>query len=153
MTRFGYSIFCDDIRNEVGGKMSFIGCYNGIIFVPPTFPLVIPRFCIHLQIFSPAQNPYTSIVARCYAPSLETPIFEMPVETPDYEKQQALLEGLDESPSAPLYIVTATSLIFTPLRISEPGLLRVRAMIDDEDEELRLGSLRIETHREQPSIA
>jgi len=33
MNRYGYSIFCDDIRNEAGGKLSFIGCYNGVIFI------------------------------------------------------------------------------------------------------------------------
>ena len=144
MTRFGHSIFCDDIRNEVGGKLSFIGCYNGVIFVPPEFPLVIPRFCIHLQIFSPAQKPYSSIVARCYAPSVDAPILEMPVETPEQHEQQALLAGLEKERSAPLYIVAATSLIFTPLRILSTGLLRVRAMIDGENEELRLGSIRVE---------
>ncbi len=153
MTRFGYSIFCDDIRNEAGGKLSFIGCYNGVIFVPPKFPLVIPRFCVHLQIFSPAQNPYSSITARCYTPSIETPIFEAPVETPPEADQQALLAGLGKESSAPLYIVAATSLIFTPLQIHEPGLLRVRAMIDGEDEELRLGSLRIEARPDDRSLS
>jgi hypothetical protein len=145
--RFGYSIFCDDIRNEIGGKLSFIGCYNGIIFVPPEFPLVIPRFCVHLQIFSPAQTPYSSIIARCYAPSVEAPIFEAPVETPEQSEQQALLASVGREPAAPLYIVAATSLIFAPLHILGPGLLRVRAKINGEDEELRLGSLRIEARR------
>jgi hypothetical protein len=34
-------------------------------------------------------------------------------------------------------------LIFAPLKLRSPGLMRVRALID-ADQELRLGSLRIE---------
>jgi len=44
---------------------------------------------------------------------------------------------------APPFIVVATSLIFTPFELRSSGLMRVRALID-ADQELRLGSLRIE---------
>jgi hypothetical protein len=148
MNRFGYSIFCDDIRNEAGGKLSFIGCYNGVIFVPPSFPLVLPRFCVHIHIFSPAAQPYSSIVARCYAPGEEGPIVEEAIEPPKREEQIALLAQLGTDPNAPLYIVAGTSLIFAPLHLHGPGLIRVRAVIDDAAEELRLGSLRVEARPE-----
>lgn len=150
MDRFGYSIFCDDIRNEAGGKLSFIGCYNGVIFVPPQFPLVLPRFCIHLHIFSPATQPFSSIVARCYAPGDDAPIFEQPIDPPERMQQLELVAHLEKEPAAPLYIVAGTSLIFQPLEIRGPGLIRVRAVIDGADEEMRLGSLRIES--KQPDM-
>lgn len=151
MERFGYSIFCDDIRNEPGGKLSFIGCYNGVIFVPPQFPFVLPRFCVHIHIFSPATQPFSSIVAKCYAPGQEAPIFEEAIEPPRKEQQRELLVPLEKDASAaPIYIVAGTSLIFAPLIIRGPGLIRVRAAVDDEGEELKLGSLRIET--KQPNV-
>src|SRR5690349_16465929 len=37
----GNSIFCDDIRNEVGGKTSFMGVYNGALFPAAPFPNAI----------------------------------------------------------------------------------------------------------------
>jgi hypothetical protein len=144
MGRFGYSIFCDDIRNEPGEKLSFVGCYNGVIFVPPTFPLVLPRFCIHIHIVSPATEPYESIAVRCYAPCEDAPIVEEPVEPPPREEQVALLAKLGTNPDAPLYIVAGTSLILMPLQLNGPGLIRVRAVVDGAAEELRLGSLRVE---------
>ena len=45
MRRYGYSIFCDDIRSEAGGKLSFIGCYNAVMMTTQRFPLVLPKFC------------------------------------------------------------------------------------------------------------
>ena len=62
MDQYGYSIFCDDIRNEPGGKLSFIGCYNGVILISGQFPLVLPKLCVHTHIFSPASRPFGSIV-------------------------------------------------------------------------------------------
>jgi hypothetical protein len=148
MTRFGYSIFCDDIRNEAGDKLSFIGCYNGVIFVPAEFPLVLPKFCVHIQIMSPATQPYDSIVVRCYAPGDDKPLVEEPLEPPQRDQQASLVANLVNETAAPLYIVAGTSLIFAPFHIRRPGLFRVRAVIDGAADELRLGSLRIEARSE-----
>ncbi len=143
MNRYGYSIFCDDIRNEAGGKLSFIGCYNGVIFISGRFPLVLPKLCVHIHIFSPAAQPFSSIVVRCYLPGDERPFSEEPIETPRRGEQTELVANLKTDTGAPLFIVAATSLIFTPLELRNSGLMRVRALIDAE-QELRLGSLRIE---------
>ncbi len=144
MNRFGHSIFCDNIRNEAGGKLSFIGCYNGVIFVPPQFPLSLPKFCVHVHIFSPATKPYDSIVVRCYSPGDDRPIAEEPIEPPQKDEQTELTAHLEADSSAPLYIVAGASLIFEPLQINRPGLIRVRAVVDGANEELLLGSLRVE---------
>jgi hypothetical protein len=146
MNRFGYSIFCDDIRNEPGGKLSFVGCYNSVIFVPPEFPLVLPKLCVHIHILTPASQPYNSIVVRCYAPGRDDAIFEEPVEPPERQEQIGLFANLPAETNAPPYIVAGTSLIFTPFHIRTAGLLRVRAVVDDAQEEIRLGSLRIEAN-------
>ena len=143
MDRYGYSIFCDDIRSEAGGKLSFIGCYNGVIFISGQFPLVLPKLCVHTHIFSPARQPFSSIVFRCYRPGDERPFSEEAVETPRRSEQSDLVANLKTETDAPLFIVAATSLIFKPLELRSAGLLRVRALIDAE-QELRLGSLRIE---------
>jgi hypothetical protein len=144
MERFGYSIFCDDIRNEVGGKLSFIGCYNAIMFVSGEFPLTLPKFCIHMHILSMASRPFRSIVARCYVPNEPEPILEDTIHTPETEEQIALLETLERTVKEPRYIAASASLILAPLHIQAPGLIRARAVIDGGAEELKLGSLRIE---------
>jgi hypothetical protein len=143
MDRYGYSIFCDDIRNEAGGKLSFIGCYNGVIFISGQFPLVLPKLCVHTHVFSPASKPFNSLVVRCYLPGDDTPFSEEAIETPRRSEQSELVANLKTNTDAPLFIVAATSLIFTPLELKSAGLLRVRALIDAR-QELRLGSLRIE---------
>jgi hypothetical protein len=143
MNRYGYSIFCDDIRSEPGGKLSFIGCYNAVMFSAQKFPLVLSKFCIHFHVFSPATQPYTSVVARCYIPGEQKPVAEEPIEVPGLREQQDLLRSLPEDAGAPPYIVVASSLVFSPLEIPEPGLIHVRAVINGGPDELHLGSLQV----------
>src|ERR1700749_2758542 len=135
MDRYGYSIFCDDIRNEPGGKLSFVGCYNGVIFVPPEFPLVLPKLCVHVHILTPPSQPYNSIVVRCYAPGRDAAMFEEPLEPPARQQQIGLFKNLPAKPAARSYRVAARRLIFTPFQIRTTGLLRARAVIDDAEEE------------------
>jgi hypothetical protein len=144
MERFGYSIFCDDIRKEVGGKLSFIGCYNAIMFVTGRFPLTLPKFCIHMHILSTATRPFRSIVARCYVPNEQEPILEDTIHTPETADQVALLANMERNVNEPRYIAASASLILAPLHIQAPGLIRARAVIDGATEEMKLGSLRIE---------
>lgn len=45
--KLNYHLICDDIRQEVGKKVSLIGIYPGnVIFMP--IPSVMPKLCFHL---------------------------------------------------------------------------------------------------------
>lgn len=143
MRRHGYSIFCDDIRNEVGGKLSFIGCYNSVMFTSPDMPFILPKFCIHTHVISPAELPLSSVVLRCYVPGIAGPIIEEPIDTPPVADQKKLISELESEISAPRYIVASASLILSPFEVLGAGLISIRAVIGDMAEELSLGSLRV----------
>lgn len=141
--RYGYSVFCDDIRNEVGGKLSFIGCYNGVMFVRSSFPLTFPKLCVHFHIVSPSSMPYSSLQVRCYLPGMTEPFVDEVLDAPSPVEQLKLADKLEKGVAAPQLIVAAGSFVFAPLEISEPGLVRMRAVIDGDPVEASLGSLRI----------
>lgn len=46
----GIAIFCDDIREEVGGKTSYMGVYNGEMIIPTEAPTVLPKFCVSVHV-------------------------------------------------------------------------------------------------------
>jgi hypothetical protein len=143
MRRYGHAIFCDDIRSEAGGKLSFIGCYNAVMLTTQQFPLVLSKFCIHFHVFSPATQPYTSVTARCYVAGESDPIAEEPIDVPGLREQQSLLDGLPKDTDAPPYIVVASSLVFSPLEIRQPGLIRICVEINKSADELHLGALQV----------
>jgi hypothetical protein len=143
MEPYGHSIFCDDIRSEAGGKLSFIGCYNAVMFASPMFPIVLQKFCVHIHIFSPATQPYRSVMVRCYVPGQDDPIANVAIDVPGLRDQQKMLAILPDNGDAPPSIVVAASLVFAPLEIIRAGMINVRALINDGPNELQLGSLQV----------
>ena len=139
--RYGYCIFCDDIRNEVGEKLSFIGCYNGTMFVAQKFPMTLPKFCAHVTLVTPSTQPYRSIVLKCYGPGEDRPLLEERLETPQMDEQEEIADKVQRVEVAPVSIVAAASLVFSPLKIRQPGLISVRAVIDGAQGEVNIGSL------------
>ncbi|WP_248308479.1 hypothetical protein [Bosea sp. 124] len=113
------------------------------MFVPASFPFILPKFCVHLHILSPASQPFRLILARCYVPGHAEPIVTERIEAPGQAEQGRLIDELGDVPATPKFIVAAASLVFTPLEIEGPGLISVRALIDDDDTELKIGSLRV----------
>lgn len=143
MSRYGYSIFCDDIRNEAGGKLSFIGCYSSVMFVSRSFPFVLPKFCIHTFIVTSAEQPFQSVFIRCYVPERQAPVIDERIETPNVPTQRMMVSELEPQFRAPRQIVASASLVLSPFDVLGPGLISVRAVVDGASEELSLGSIRV----------
>jgi hypothetical protein len=57
--------------------------------------------------------------------------------------QQNLLDSLPKNVTVPPYIVVASSLVFAPLEIREPGMIHIRVVINGGPDELHLGSLQV----------
>lgn len=50
---YGYTIYCDDIRQEVGGKFSFMGVYNGSLHVLSGKPAVLSKLSAAMTVVIP----------------------------------------------------------------------------------------------------
>ncbi|NLS00780.1 hypothetical protein HGP17_28460 [Rhizobium sp. P38BS-XIX] len=137
--RYGYCIFCDDVRTEIGEKLSFIGVYSGVLTLPD-FPVSLPKFCAHVNLITLATEPYRSIVLRCVGPGDRQPLLEERLESSQLEEQRDLSSDVERG-GVPINIVIGASLIFSPLRLRQPGLLTISAIIDDRPAEI--ASLRV----------
>jgi hypothetical protein len=63
MERHLQTIFCDDIRHELGGKLSYIGVYSGRLIVPD-FPVTLPKLCVAVCALTSAERPFGNLVLR-----------------------------------------------------------------------------------------
>ena len=139
MNRHIQTIFCDDIRNEMGGKLSYIGVYSGRLIVSK-FPVTLPKLCLALNIVTPASQPFRSL-------SLSILKNEEMMAQPILDESQ-LAEAFEVVVTAnvdvasPLSVLMAKFLfVFSPFILEGPCLLRVRA--ETESEELQGISLHI----------
>jgi hypothetical protein len=139
----GFVIFCDDLRQEVGGKVSLMGVYNGFMFTGLPFPTQIARLGIYMNYFEPAE--------------LElTPLSFKVILTPDAEEPVTMIESQLDAPALPPPPAAAhlapsektrrsfaQVIILNSIQLAKPSTLKVRAYRGDE--EVRLGTLRIES--------
>jgi hypothetical protein len=158
MDPFGIATFCDDIREEVGGKISLIGCYGpDMQFTGISFPIVIPKLGVHVTSRFPVE-PVPAIKLLLYLPgdledapsmSAELPVPDELRSTPDANYMQHMLASLpDGEPSR----VLRYYFIVSPAPIREEGFVRVRMMYGDQ--RIKLGSLKIcNVEAKSPTIA
>lgn len=120
------AIFCDDIRHEVGNKMSFMGCYQGELFVPAV-PTGLSKLCIFATALTPIARPFKSLTFRVISDeSVELARLDIPAEAfaslPDVQDETATRKQV------------STALIFSPFIIEKPTSLRL--MADSEEGEI-----------------
>jgi hypothetical protein len=139
---WGFSLFCDDVRSEVGGKLSIMGLYQDDYIFQGTFPLVIPKFAIFIMYYELASTISEDINFKVFIPSdePEKPAFDIPFLRKDLPQPD--LENLKlEEGQEPLFH-TRIPVIFSPLMIKEAGQIKVRAHYSN-GKILRLGVLNI----------
>jgi hypothetical protein len=145
MIRHLTSIFCDDIRQEVGNKLSFMGCYTGQMFVHE-FPLTLPKLCIAMHAVTPADNPFKQIKFRLLkgdevVAEMDMNMTAIPLPPPP----------LVHSPGDELRFMLGQVFQLSPFLVTEPCVLRARAIT--EDEELKGGGLIIAVAPSLESVA
>lgn len=127
-------IYCDDIREEVGHKVSYMGIYSGELTVPNA-PVVLTKLCIAVKVATDIDDPFEALEVRIVKVKgddetelLSTGPVSLPTE----------LSGLDNSSTR---LLVQMNFMLVPFQIDEETILRVKAIT--EREELRGMALRI----------
>lgn len=117
------AIFCDDIRHEIGNKMSYIGVYQGELIVPE-IPIALPRLCIFATALTPISRPFKSLTLRVLLnDETELARLEVPPET------FADLPEIQDASVTRKQVSTALS--FSPFFIERQTTLRLMADTDE----------------------
>jgi hypothetical protein len=135
MTRHVETLFCDDIRHEIGGKLSYIGVYSGGLFVP-AFPVTLPKLCLSARIVTPANEPLRTLILRVLKD--EENLQELTLD----EDQLAAASDADEDATEERIQMTQFMLVFSPIQFDEPCTLKVR--VQTETGELRGMALKVD---------
>lgn len=117
------AIFCDDIRHEMGNKTSFMGCYQGELFVPAV-PTGLSKLCIFVTALTPVARPFKALTFRVFMDNdVELARLDIPPET-----FATLPETQDETATRKL---VSTALVFSPFIIEKPTSLRLMAETEE----------------------
>jgi hypothetical protein len=109
-------IYCDDIRQEIGNKMSLMGCYQDDILVPSS-PIFLPKLCVLATVRNPDNRPFKRLVLRVFLDN-GTELFSVDLLSGNVDSQKTI----------------NTALIISPLGIEQESTLHVVA--DTEEGEI-----------------
>jgi hypothetical protein len=139
----GSTIFCDDIREEVTGKKSLMGVYNGTMIIGGAAPAIIPQLCILTTIrldHEMLPKKFTVKIIFEDEDSVEQIISSMDTELPAPE----LSEGSDlifSKKDGSAFAQMTNETYIGSLVLLKNGRIKVRLYIDDNV--FALGSLRV----------
>lgn len=141
MTAYGMTIFCDDIRTEVGNKTTFVGVYRAVLVIPQQFPAVLPKFAMLIMYREAAGTFQDDVTIRVYLPgdSDEVPSFEAVIP---FSHLRANSVRPVDMPSDGIWTHSVdVPVILSPLILKEAGWIRVRAICGENV--IRLGALNV----------
>jgi hypothetical protein len=125
--------FCDDIRYEVGNKVTLVGLYNGFLYLKE-FPALIPRFAVNIYVEIPIEDSIKSVVFRIEKG--DEIVLETSSEPPKVDTSKAE-SGHDEFTRRTMGL----QITLPPLTVMAPCMLRAVVTIDGV--ETVAGKLRI----------
>lgn len=142
---FGNTLFCDDIRQEAGGKISLIGCYSNIIVLHGPFPFIFPKFGFYITLTQRREVLDPNIEIKIFLPGdpEDTPSFHTESrETTEGAVAEETARQVQGLPLSDQRVVTMhASIVAAPLIIKERGIIKVRAL--RQSELVRLGGIRV----------
>lgn len=130
------TIYCDDIRQEIGGKLSLMGVYNGVMYVQQ-FPVTLPKFWVVATFVTSKDEAPKSLKFRVFKNN--EPLADLDATPEHLQQLAAAREPVVPMPDGSRSVIsTQTQVCFTPLLLDAPCVLRVAA-ITDKDEVRGLG--------------
>lgn len=120
--RFVHAIFCDDMRQELGNKVSFMGCYQSELFVPAV-PIMLAKLCAHVTVSTVAKRPLKALTVRLDQGSNQVAVVEIPSDD--------LARAVPPAPEDATPMAASVVIMLSPFTITEPGELRVVAITEE----------------------
>lgn len=131
-------IYCDDIREELGGKISLMGVYTGDMIVS-TIPLTLPKLCIVVTAMTDVSNPFQSLNAR--VEKGEDGVVLVSTGNIDVPSLQKKASGGEVSNGARFHAV-GFHFVLSPFLVEEQTILRV--IVETECGPIRGRGIRIQ---------
>lgn len=117
-----HAIYCDDVRKEVGNKQTLVGLYSGELVSGGTFPLVIAKLCIHASFVCTVESAPRSLEFRVFAGEDQIATAQM--------GPGDIAPTVQRATSASHDVTLIANIIFSPLSLSGPRVLRVEVDAD-----------------------
>lgn len=135
----GFTIFCEDLREEVSGQTTYVGVYGDAMFVDGPLPITLTKLSMAIHLFDEPQEGLKNITIKIAQPGED---FDSAWSF-DLEANLSLMElpDIGDMPVRPRAHVVVKVGGSAPPPITQYGRIRVAALWDGNF--IPLGSLAI----------
>ena len=135
---YGIATYCDDIRMEVGGKLTLVGCYTDEMTVFGIVPLALPIFCAFVNFRVPTETVFDKVEIKI---SIEMGERSIELASAEFQNPNSAADSEPNSKILGQHLSINLPIKLSPLLIESAGFVRCRAYIGEV--EYKLGSLKI----------
>ena len=132
---FMETIYCDDVRSEIGNKLSFMGIYGPNILLNE-FPAILSKLCAVMSLHMPAETQAETVTFFLYKDDEE--VGRSTAHIADVRKAATQLREFDDERRLTIRFIAQMA----PLQLEGPCRLKARAEVDGET--IKGGSLVVE---------
>ncbi|MBD9585794.1 hypothetical protein IB254_01880 [Pseudomonas sp. PDM03] len=125
MSRYAYTTFCDDIRYEVNGKVSLMGTFGGVLFIPVA-PALIPKLCCIISVHSDLDDPISDL--RVTGSFLGQTIFTSEVDDAGLKEMYAAAPAVENRKGFTAQLMIALA----PFSMESYGKIDIEILVDGE---------------------
>jgi hypothetical protein len=130
-----WTTFCDDVRQEAGGKLSYMGIYGANLLVP-AYPAHLLKLCAVMTVRMMAGRPPKSVIFKLLRE--DDVIYEHAFDAKSLKK---LITAQPKKGVEHRHITLGAVAQIVNVAVSGPCLIKARAIVDGE--ELRGGTLEL----------
>lgn len=134
---YGTTLFCDDIRDEVNGKKTFVGVYSDRMLVDSDFPVIIPTLGFYIQLLEELDNAEGAVQIKILVPGQQGDEVIVDVSLPSDRAE--IVNRDPQRDREAKFLTSIVAFRASPLLLQKKGRIKVRAYKGDQ--EIRLGTL------------
>lgn len=130
MKRYLHCLFCDDVRQEIGNKFSFMGVYQNMMYVP-NMPIEFQKLCVVFSASTMVDDPFQSVTF--IAKKNDDIIAEAAYSSDALSRFLEVSNNNEQSVNGKSVMTAQAVMILPNIRIDEPCIIRVRAQTEREE--------------------
>lgn len=123
MARTFQTIWCDDVRMEVGNKMSLMGVYSSELLVP-IFPFVLQKLCLSCKVRTEIKKPFKQL--KIVVTKNGEVMAELDMTETLSEQENVIIQKKDGAK----YIDAQSFIILGQMVIENSAIFRVKAVTE-----------------------
>lgn len=141
----GFTLFCDDLREETTGLTTYVGVYGDVMYVTGQPPFLIKGLALAVHLLYAQGDDFKALTINVTFPGQTDPNVNFPIDPSNLIPPPGL-ENIGDPLTHPRSHIVV-KLAFSPLPVDTFGRLRVSAQWDGTF--IPLGSLAIVPHPQQ----